>query len=239
MITIASFVAVLAMSDVRAGHHDISASANDVVVSTTWVLGALPEPDALFELAAALPRETAIEGAQPEFGADGRIVALRLAAPCSRCVLRSTTPWSSAKQAGALPVPVAKGNGVHRIALDPDVAFRPDAELGLVTELGFTAPAGFGFGERNRVDGLLVVDAPHLGAYYVRADDIAEAGGLVGDMERRADVQRRVAWAAGVVFVLVCGATAFEYRRARKRAELERAEALIEAEYAELEDKAT
>jgi hypothetical protein len=89
------------------------------------------------------------------------------------------------------------------------------------------------------VDDLLAIDAPHLGAYYVRADDVAEAGGLIGEIEQRADAQRRTAWAVGIVFVVLCGAGAFEYRRARKRAELEHAEALIEAEYAGLVDKDT
>jgi len=240
IIAIANFAAVLEVSEaelVRAGHHDVAATASDVVVETTWVLDALPEPGALFELAAALPRDTALDGAQPEFGTDGRIVALRLVAPCTRCVLRSSTPWSSVQQAGALPLPVASGRGVHRIALDPDVAFRPDAELGLITELGVTAPPGFGFGQRGRIDALLAVDAPHLGAYYVRSEDVVQASGLVGAIERRADAHRRTAWAAGVVFVLLCGAAGFGYRRAQKRAELERAEALIEAEYAGLADE--
>lgn len=236
IIALANLSAVLVLSDVRAAHHEVAATAADIVVESTWVMSTLPEPDALFELAAALPRDTTIEGAQPEFGADGRIVALRLAAPCNRCVLRSSTPWASAHDGGALPIPIATGPGVHRITLDPEVSFRPEPALGLVTELGFTAPPGFGLGERGRIDGVLGIDAPHFGAYYVRADDVAEADGIVGEIDRRADAQHRTAWAAGIVFVLLCGVAGFEYTRARKRAELERAEALLEAEYASLVD---
>jgi hypothetical protein len=87
-----------------------------------------------------------------------------------------------------------------------------------------------------RVDAELAVDAPALGVYYVRAEDVAQAGGLVGELVRREDAQRRTAWVAAGVFVLLCGVAAFEYRRARKRAELERAEAILEAEFAGLDD---
>jgi hypothetical protein len=223
---------------VRAGHHDVSSTNADVVVEATWVLQETPDPEAWFVLAAELPRDTTIEGAQPEFGADGRIVALRLDAPCMRCVLRTTTPWTRVATVGALPLPVPAKAGVHRITLDPDVSFRPAAELGLVTELGFTAPAGFGFADRAYIDDVLTIDAPRFGAYYVRVEEIAEAGGVVGKIRRREDAHRRTALFAGAVFVVLCGAAAWEYRRARKRADLERAEAILDAEYADLDTKA-
>lgn len=222
---------------VRAGHHDVSSTNAEVIVETTWVLQEIPEPDAWFMLAAELPRETTIEGAQPEFGADGRIVALQLDRPCTRCVLRTTTSWTRVATEGALPLPVATKAGVHRITLDPDVSFRPAAELGLVTELGFTAPVGFGFADREYIDDVLAIEAPRFGAYYVREEEIAEAGGVVGNVRRREDAHRRTALFAGAVFVALCGAAAWEYRRARKRADLERAEAILEAEFADLDTK--
>ncbi|HET6585602.1 MAG TPA: hypothetical protein VFG69_19215 [Nannocystaceae bacterium] len=222
---------------VRAAHHEVSSTSADVVVDTTWVLGAMPEPGAVFVLAAPLPRDTTVEGAQPEFGDDGRIAALRLDAPCKRCVLRTTTAWTRVEHDDALPLLVASPVGVHRITLDPDVSFRPAAELGLVTELGFTAPAGFGFSDRAYVDDVLEIAAPRFGAYYLRAEEVAEAGGVVGVVRRREDAHRRTALFAGAVFLALCGAAAWEYRRARKRAELERAEAILEAEYADLDTK--
>ncbi len=236
MIVLALFLALSGAPDLRAGHHEVAATPSDVVVDTTWVLERMPEPGELFELAAPLPRDTSIEGAQPEFGGDGRIVALRLSSPCSRCTLRTTAPWGRVARAGALPLPIAADRAVHRLVLDPSVSFRPGGALELVTELGFTAPAGLGFGERRHVDDLLAVDAPQLGVYYVRADDVAEAGGVVGELVRREDAQRRTAFVVAGVFALLCGVAAFEYRRARKRAELERAEAVLEAEFAALED---
>lgn len=236
MIATALVLAFTSVPQVRAGHHEIAATTRDVVVDTIWVLDAMAPAEALVELAAPLPRDTTIEGAEPSFGKDGRIVALRLRGSCMRCHLRASTPWSSVQKAGALPLLVAEETAVHRIALDPSVSFRPDAALELVTELGFTAPAGFGFHERMRVDDLLAVDAPQLGVYYVNADDVREAGGVVGELVRREDAQRRTAIVAAAVFVVLCGVAAVGYRRARKRAEIERAEAILEAEFAGLED---
>jgi hypothetical protein len=238
-VTITAMLLALPLADeplVRAGHHDVGVTAHDVVVESLWVLSTRPEPDALFELAAPLPRTASVEGAQPEFGADGDVVALRISDGCTRCTLRVTTSWTEVKQRGALPAPVAVG-GVHRLALDPDLAFRPASELGLVTELGFTAPPGFGLRARDRVDDLLAVRSPALGAYYVSADDVHEAGGVVGEVELRAEAQRRTAWAVGIVFVVLCSAAVLEYRRARRRADVERADAILEAEYAALEKK--
>ena len=233
---VSALVLALSVPQVRTGHHEVAGTPSDVIVDTTWVLESMAQSGAHIELAAPLPRNTTIEGARPSFGADGRIVAVRLEDSCSRCTLRTSTSWSDVEKAGALPVLVAEEPAVHRIAFDPSVSFRPDAELELVTELGFTAPAGFGLVERMRVDAELAVDAPALGVYYVRAEDVAQAGGLVGELVRREDAQRRTAWVAAGVFVLLCGVAAFEYRRARKRAELERAEAILEAEFAGLED---
>lgn len=224
--------AVLAQRTVAiAAQHDVTVVDDRVVVDTRWSDPSVADDDGAIELVVPLAPNTAIEGAAPRRDDDDRITALRIDPSRAHApAVRVVVPLADVEADGALPLPVATRSRVQRIAIDDGLVFRPDPALGLALHLGHTLPQGMRTRQREAVDDLLDISRARMGAMYVDTDAVERTGGVVGTIEASTVGRRRTAIATGVVFVALCGAGAAAYRRARRSAEAERADLLLEAE---------
>lgn len=178
-------------------------------------------------LAVPLPAAASSDDA-PVRDDEGRIVALT---PDASGHLHASLPLATVLAQGVLPLPIVRGTEIHRLVIDPEIDFRAAPELGLVTHMGHTTPAGLDRAERARVDARLPVARPRVGVIYIDTAAAVREGGVFGRVERRADRQRRAAVVAGVVFAFVCGAAIAGHRRLRKAVAYERAAQELAAEF--------
>lgn len=222
----------LAAADIAA-HHEVALQGESIVVDTTWSAAA----EGNIVLAVPLPPGAVAHGATAQLDADGAIVALVLDDPdATRPTVRIEVDAATVEAAGALPLPIAVGSDMQRVRVTGSLAFRPDPALGLLVHLGHTQPAGLGHRERRAIDARLPAERPRIGAIYIPTEAIVRAGGVVGAIEPRADGRQRTAIGIGVVFVVLCGAGGWAYRRARRHAEAEHAELVLAAEFDALEN---
>jgi hypothetical protein len=232
----AVFALVLASGDVVAvvAHHEVALHQGEIAVSTTWSSREVADERGRVALAVPLPAGVTITGAAPETDGNGKVIALRLDVPESarpHVDLRAPLDWGA-----GLPLPVAAASQVQRVRLTDALRFSPDASLGLVAHLGQTVPPAWHRHDRLAVDSRLPGDRPRVGALYVPTDAVVHAGGVLGTIELREHGRRRTAIGIGVVFVVLCGAGAWAYRRARRSAEAEHAELVLAAEFEGLGD---
>jgi hypothetical protein len=214
-----------------AAQHDVTVAADRVVVQTRWSDRSVADDQGVVDLVVPLLPGAAIEGAEVRRDDDDRIVALRIdPARANGPEVRVVVPLTDVEADGALPLPIATRSRMQRVAIDESLVFRPDPALGLALHLGHTLPQGMRTRQREAIDDLLGISRARLGAVYVDADAIGRAGGVVGAIEAGTAGRRRAAIATAAVFVVLCGAGAVAYRRARRSAEAEHAELLLEAE---------
>jgi len=219
---------------VRWGLHDVSLESTTVVVHSTWSLDA--EPAEPIPLATALPANTELHGATPVRDDQGSIVALALSHG-GDTLLETRVPWSHVRRSDALPVPVPEGHSVHRVVLDPALSFSPDPGLGLVAQVGHYAPASFDVVARHRFDARTDGNLRHVGAYYVRGEDLLATGALAGHVVLQRQRMARLMLVAGGIFGFIVLAMIVVHRRLGRRVEVERAEAFLEQEFRALDDE--
>lgn len=219
--------AVLAMGQTVA-HHDVVLHDQQVAVTTTWSDDAVVDAEGRIVLALPLPPSITVTGATTETAVDGEVIALVLAQPHAA---RPHVEVLAALDAEALPLPIAIGSQTQRVRIGDTLRFLPDARLGLVAHLGQTMPATWGRGDRAAVDARLPGERSRLGAIYLPTDAAVRAGGVIGVVEPREVGRQRTALGIGVVFVVICGAAVWAYRRARASVEAEQAELLLAAEF--------
>ncbi|MCA9649532.1 MAG: hypothetical protein KC501_06460 [Myxococcales bacterium] len=216
------------------GLHRVELERSTVVVrSRLAVAGHLDEP---IPLAAPLPEDAELHGAEAQRAADGSVVGLRLVSDGSDATVETRVPWDEVRRRGALPVPVPKGRSVHRVVLDPALSFSPDPELGLVAQVGHYAPAEFDVVHRHRFDARTDGELGHVGAYYLRGSDLGTTGALHGEVALKRQRMGRAALVAGGLFGLVVLGMAIAHRRLSRHVRYERAEAFLEQELRALED---
>lgn len=219
--------------EVRWGLHDVSLESTTVVVHSTWSLDA--EPAEPVPLASALPAQTELSGATPVRDDQGSIIALALSHG-GRTDLETRVPWSHVRRSDALPVPVPQGDSVHRVVLDPALSFSPDPALGLVAQVGHYAPASFDVVARHRFDARTDGNLRHVGAYYVRGEDLLTTGALAGHVVLQRQRMARLMLVAGGIFGFIVLGMVVIHRRLGRRVEVERAEAYLEQEFRILDD---
>lgn len=229
------FVLASASGDIVA-HHEVALYQGELAVSTTWSSREVADERGRVVLAVPLPAGVTITGAVPETDARGGVIALRLDAPGS--ALPHVELRAALDPDAGLPLPVAAASQVQRVRLDDALRFSPDASLGLVAHLGQTVPPAWHRRDRLAVDARLPGERPRIGALYVPTDAVVYAGGVLGTLEPREHGRHRTAIGIGVVFVVLCGAAAWGYRRARRSAEAEHADLVLAAEFADLGDDA-
>lgn len=132
--------------------------------------------------------------------------------------------------------PLALTPHVQRVTLDSTdaVRFLPAGALAAERRIGFTSLGDVSSDGRRRAEALLERAPGHLGAerVFLRADaQLVAAGGLAGHLEIAPAKRRSLGLAVAGVFALLCFAGVSLYRRFTGAAELERAEAILEAEY--------
>ncbi|MCX4247529.1 hypothetical protein [Paraliomyxa miuraensis] len=222
-------------SPVAWGLHRVELEHATVVVRSELRLEhATDEPIAL---AAPLPVAAELTGAEPVLADGGTIVALRAPEHASALVLEVRVPWGDVRRSQALPVPVPEGRSVHRVVLSPALGFSPDPALGLIAQVGHYAPAEIDVVARHRFDARTDGDLRHVGAYYVRGDDLRGVGSLHGEVVLQRQRMGRVALVVGVVFVLVVGGMIVVHRRLDRAVRYERAEAYLAKEMEALEEQ--
>jgi hypothetical protein len=214
-------------------HHDVALVDDVLVIDTRWSPATIARGHDAVALAVPLPADTKLAGAAAVRDDEDRIVAV-LFDGSEPPRLQTELPLATARDEGVLPIPVLDGCGVQRVSLDTNLGFRPDPALEMVTHLGHhVAPA-----IRRRAIDRELGRAP-LGSYYATTDAIAREHGMHGELELRADERSRTALGVAVLFVVVCGAGTIAYRRSRHRAEAERADQLLAAEFDGLERDTT
>jgi len=216
------------------GLHRVELDRSTVVVRSTWSLG--PASDVPVPLAAALPAEAELSGADPVRDDDDRIVALSLAHG-GEVSLETRVPWSAVRRAEALPVPIPTGSSMHRVVLDPALSWSPAPALGLVAQVGHYAPASFDVIARHRFDARTDGNLRHVGAYYLRGEDLSDHAGLTGEVTLRRQRMARLTLIAGGLFGLAVLGMVVAYRRLGRQVRHEEAEAFLEQEFRALDDE--
>lgn len=217
------------------GLHRVQLEHDEVVVHSTWSLDRAP--DEPVPLAAPLPPDAEVIGAEPVASATGSITALDLdLASGGQVHLETRVPWSHVLRAELLPVPVPAGDSVHRIVLDPALSFSPDPALGLMAQVGHYAPAEFDVVARHRFDARTDGNLRNVGAYYVRGRDLGSTGALKGEVTLQRQRQGRAALVAGGIFGLLVLGMLVAHRRLNRHVRHERAEAYLAQEFDALED---
>ncbi len=219
---------------VRWGLHEVELSRRTVTVHSEWSVGSAP--DEAIPLAAPLPAQAELTGAEPVRDDTGAIVAVQVWGS-GTTTLETTVPWAQVRRHEALPVPVPAGQSVHRVVLDPSLSFSPDPSLGLLAQVGHYAPASFHVVDRHRFDARTDGNLRHVGAYYVRGDDLSASGGLVGPVVPRRQRMARLMLIAGGLFGLLVLGMVIVNRRLSRRVRQERAEAFLEQEFRALDDE--
>ncbi len=144
--------------------------------------------------------------------------------------LRLTIPAEDA--ARVLPLPVPEGDGVHRITFDRAVVFQPATALELAPRGTHAVDHGVHGDDVRRLD--RTFGAPQGSARYLRTSSLQEHGGVPGSLEDRERRRQRLLLLAGGAFVFVIAALAALARAVGKRAELERADAVLAQEIEQL-----
>lgn len=216
------------------GLHRVQFEHNELVVYCTWSLDLAPTE--AIPLAAPLPAAAEVTGAEPVTNAAGEITALELRlAGGGEVHLEVRVPWSTLRRAELLPVPVPSGQSVHRVVLDPALAFSPDPALGLLAQVGHYAPAEFDVVARHRFDARTDGNLRHVGAYYVRGRDLDATGAMRGEITLQRQRQGRAVLVAGGLFGLLVLGMLVAQRRLSRHVRHERAEAYLAREFEALE----
>jgi hypothetical protein len=213
--------------------HRVSLEQDTVVVVSTWQGDDML--DETVPLASPLPAETQLDGgADPIRDDAGRLVAF--SSSRSRTTFTTRLPLAQVAPQGSLPVAIPSGPALHCVHVDQSLRFSPGSELGLVAHPGHHAPVDIGERERRDLRWTLGAHDCPLGSYYVRGSDLDRAGGFVGSTQSAASWRRRIASIMATALALVVLVLVVANRRLSRQAEYERAEELLEAEFAELDD---
>lgn len=216
------------------GTHEVKLENKTVVVDSEFAMPVL-EPTAV-TLATPLPATAEVIGAEAKYGPNGSITALMLD---GRGVVQTRVPWKQVEKSGELPVPIPTGSSVHRVIFRPAIGFSPDPQLGLIAQVGHYAPPDIDVIARHRFDSRADGSHRHVGAYYLRGDDLASVGALRGEVELQRHRMGRAALVAGVLFALVVLGMLFWHRRLDRSVRHERAEAYLASEFDALDDAPT
>ena len=144
--------------------------------------------------------------------------------------LRLTVPAADA--ARVLPLPIPEGDGVHRVTFDRAVAFRPATALELAPRGTHAVDHGVRGADVHRID--RTFGAPQGSARYIRTSSLDAHGGVPGSLEDRERRRQRLLLVGAGLFVFVVAALAALARAVGKRAELERADAVLAREIEQL-----
>jgi hypothetical protein len=195
-------------------------------------IGETPGP---LRLAFAVPLPPGTTSDLPALGANGRTTGL--------CVERALLEDGVLRVSFVEPPPVAEvgapvaaGAAVQIVeAGDPaDTAIEPTGR-GLVRHVGFFAPEAVGHPARE--DALRLAERrgiPVESPIFVRGEDVAAGGGLAGHVVDPRARTRGSAAGVAAVFAAIVAALALAAKRLRSRASVERADALLASEIAEV-----
>ncbi|MCH9684417.1 MAG: hypothetical protein K0V04_23485 [Deltaproteobacteria bacterium] len=217
------------------GLHEVTLDNATVVVHSRWSLSGPVDGDV--DLAAPLPAATEVVGATIEHAADGSVSALNLSTDGNGLYsIETRVPWDHVRRTGVLPVPVPVGRSIHRVVLSPSLSFTPDPSLGLIAQVGHYAPADIDVVTRHRFDARTDGDLRHVGAYYMRGEDLRRRA-LRGEVELKRHKMGRAAIVAGGLFGLVVLGMIVIRRRLDRSVRHERAEAFLRDEFDALDDE--
>lgn len=221
-ITGCLMLALLAQPEGAAHHGRVE---GDRIVWSTVVWGQLDRGQRL-ELVAPLPAGTALAGDVEEMtlalAADGQVEALVPLARGGNVVLTLVT----ARGARDLAAPLLRGVP-QRVSLESRaLRFEPDAGLGLAPHVGYRAAAGIDRRTRAHLDAQVEHQLPDPGATALYVD----GSRLITGAWTTPRVPWTVALAVGGVFAGVVAALLAAHRGLARRAEAERAEALLSEE---------
>lgn len=230
---LAGAVSACDLSAPVAAHHEVLLAGDRIAIDTTF--SAVDDGELRMELAVPLPASAIVSGAHAEIGAAGITALVLDATHDRRPAVRVEVDATDMEGNGELPLPIVCSTVMQRLRVGDDLAFRPDPRLGLVVHMGRTQPATMSTKERKGMDALLPAQRSGIGVQYIPTAAVVHQGGVLGVVERRAESKHRVALGIGAVFVVLCGGGALAYRRARREAEAEHAEAVLAAEIDALE----
>lgn len=222
-ITGCLMLALMAQPEGAAHHGRVE---GDRIVWSTVVWGQLDRGQRL-ELVAPLPAGTAlasdVEALTLAFAADGRVEAVVPLARGGRVAFTLVVPHDTT----GLPVPLIRGAVPQRVSLDSRaLRFEPDPGLGLAPHVGYRAAAGIGRRTRAHLDAQVEHDLPDPGATALYVDGSRSITGAW----TTPGVPWTVALAVAGVFAGVVAALLAAHRGLARRAEAERAEALLREE---------
>lgn len=225
---------------------------DEVVWNSTYVFqSGHTAGEARLDLAWPLPRDARVvtRGTPIDLVTDasGRTVAFRI--PRDRLVPRRSRGRGTVHElriavheptpgdgAVTLHPPFAAGSAVQRVTLSSAEAVRfvPDGVLDVERRIGFTTGADVDRDDRRAVESMLGTTPGSLGGelLYLRPQTAAiSAGGLAGHLELAPAKRKELALATAGIFggLLLLGFVL--YRRLAGAAELEQAEAIIDADY--------
>lgn len=226
-ITGCLMLALLAQPEGAAHHGRVE---GDRIVWSTVVWGQLHRRQRL-ELVAPLPAGTAlagdVEALTLAYAADGRVEALVPLARGGRAAFTLVVP----RDTTSLPLPLLRGAVPQRVSLDSRaLRFEPDAALGLAPHVGYRAAAAIDRPARAHLDAQVEHDLPDPGATALYVDGSRP---LTGTWVTPG-VPWTVALAVGGVFAGVVAALLAAHRGLARRAEAERAEALLREQLRDL-----
>jgi hypothetical protein len=228
-ITGCLMLALLAQAEGAAHHGRVE---GDRIVWSTVVWGQLDRGQRL-ELVAPLPAGTALAGDLEAltlaFTTDGRVEALVPLARGGRVVLTLVAP----RGVTDLPAPLLRGVAPQRVSLESRaLRFEPDPALGLAPHVGYRAVATIDRRARARLDAQVEHELPDPGATALYVDGTR----LLRGTWVTPGVPWAVALAVGGVFAGVVAALLAAHRGLARRAEAERAEAILTEELRGLRD---
>ncbi|MEM6994490.1 MAG: hypothetical protein AAF721_28500 [Myxococcota bacterium] len=211
---------------VDGGHHVTMSESGDVVVHTEWLSDGAPST---LPLSLPLPAGAAIEGIETVRNDGGLVVAAK---PNGKNVVFAVRMAAADVDAlGALPLAIPAVAGTHRVTVDKGLVFDADVALGLAPRLTRAATAGVTGRPSRWLDRKLSLPTTQPGiTRYTTTADLQRVGGFVGRLQTVRARRRRLLLWAGAGFVLVVTALVAAYRRLRRGAELEQAEALLAQE---------
>lgn len=221
-ITGCLMLALMAQPEGAAHHGRVE---GDRIVWSTVVWGQLDRGQRL-ELVAPLPAGTAlagdVEALTLAYAADGQVEALVPLARGGRVAFTLVVP----RDTTGLPVPLLRGV-LQRVSLESRaLRFEPDPALGLAAHVGYRALATIDRRARSGLDAQVEHDLPDPGATALYVD----GSRLITGAWTRPGVPWTVALAVGGVFAGVVAALLAAHRGLARRAEAERAEALLREE---------
>ncbi len=221
--------------EVRWGLHEVTLENATMVVHSRWSVATTL--DDTVQLAAALPATTVVTGADVQRAPDGSISALRLTdADMGLHTIETRISWDQARRTGHVPIAVPAGDSVHRVVMSPNLSFTPDPSMGLIAQVGHYAPADIDVVSRHRFDSRTDGDLRHVGAYYLRGNDLQAPGAMRGELELQRNKMGRAAIVAAGIFGLMVLAMLVIHRRLNRSVRHERAEAFLQSEFEALDD---